>query len=317
MDCEVSQLPVRSVDYLDFPQDCGFQPDQTSRDFAWSGLFAMSVSAPNLPDCQFFLPPLAENTLLVHVENPAQLQLQIDHANIPFASQPGMFSSFPPAKSTSWQILSGPPQVVIIYLKNELLTRVALEVLNWDLQAIEFNQNIAVNDPFIYSLGVTVQHELKTPGYGGNLFIESLGQALAVYMFRKYTVTSRAAPPPKGQLPTKTLRAILNYIRERLDQDLRLEEIAELANLSAFHFARLFKQTVGMPVHQYVLEQRLEAGRDLLLQGEISVTEVAACTGFADLSHFSRHFKRRYGVSPLSILRQGKNRQIERKIIPD
>jgi AraC-like DNA-binding protein len=69
------------------------------------------------------------------------------------------------------------------------------------------------------------------------------------------------------------------------------------SGLSPCHFLRVFKHQTGMPPHRYHLNLRLERGRRLLRQG-CEIADVAARTGFADQSHFTRHFRRFFGVTP-------------------
>ena len=82
-----------------------------------------------------------------------------------------------------------------------------------------------------------------------------------------------------------------------LTAPLTLGQLAESVGLSPFHAARLFSSRVGMPPHAWRNQLRLSRARALLRQG-MSVTDVAAATGFTDQSHFTRHFKRAYGVPP-------------------
>jgi AraC family transcriptional regulator len=80
---------------------------------------------------------------------------------------------------------------------------------------------------------------------------------------------------------------------------LTLGQLAAVAHLSAYHFARQFKVATGRPPHQYVISRRIERAQRLLQQDhDISLAEIATCAGFSDQSHFSHHFKRLIGVTP-------------------
>ena len=95
------------------------------------------------------------------------------------------------------------------------------------------------------------------------------------------------------------LRAVVEYVEEHLDAGLALEQMAAVARLSAYHFARQFKAATGLPPHQYVLTRRVERAKQLLQTGsDFSLAEVAAHAGFSDQSQFSHHFKRIVGVTP-------------------
>lgn len=103
------------------------------------------------------------------------------------------------------------------------------------------------------------------------------------------------APPPRA---TARMRECLN--EEGLDID--LETLARRAGLSRFQALRAFKRRYGLPPHAYQLCLRISHARRLLLQGE-SAADVAALCGFADQSHFNRHFKRLNGVTPVQYAR--------------
>src|SRR5262249_31080964 len=89
------------------------------------------------------------------------------------------------------------------------------------------------------------------------------------------------------------------YVEEHLDAALTLEQIAAVAHLSVYHFARQFKAATGLPPHRYVILRRVERAKELLQAGtDLSLAEVAAHAGFSDQSQFSHHFKRLVGAPP-------------------
>ena len=94
--------------------------------------------------------------------------------------------------------------------------------------------------------------------------------------------------------------------RERLDAEYDREHtvgaLARAVGMSTFHFTRVFTALVGRPPHRYLTERRLAAARSMLTQGR-SVTETCFACGFNNLSHFSRSFARRFGVSPSQVSR--------------
>jgi AraC family transcriptional regulator len=92
----------------------------------------------------------------------------------------------------------------------------------------------------------------------------------------------------------------LQFIHAHYTTDLSLSEIARAVNLSPFHIARVFKQSLGVSPHQYLIQLRVNSARSLLAagSGERSLAEVASAVGFADQSHLTRHFKRIVGMTP-------------------
>jgi AraC-like DNA-binding protein len=104
--------------------------------------------------------------------------------------------------------------------------------------------------------------------------------------------------PARGGLSPARAQRICEYINSNLGQNISLESLAEMAGLSIHHFARAFKQTVGMPPHCYVLQRRIEHAQHMLRNTELPLAEIALSAGFSDQSHLARHFRRLTGVAP-------------------
>lgn len=104
-----------------------------------------------------------------------------------------------------------------------------------------------------------------------------------------------------GCRPTKPLSPAIRMARlcieENFAETLSLEQLAALSNLSLHRFATAFREQVGMPPHRYQCHLRLEHAGRLLSQG-VPPADAAIEVGFFDQSHLSRHFKRRFGVTP-------------------
>lgn len=103
---------------------------------------------------------------------------------------------------------------------------------------------------------------------------------------------------PRGGLSPGTLRRVLEYIADHLHENLDVGTLAAHAELSRYHFFRAFKASVGMPPHQYVLEQRVRKAAELLESSEQPLTSIGLNLGFADQSHFSRSFRALVGLTP-------------------
>ena len=116
--------------------------------------------------------------------------------------------------------------------------------------------------------------------------------------------TSNADPSvnmgePKGTLSVKRLKRILEYIQDNLSEDLSLTDLASLADLSPYHFARLFKQSTGLPPHRYILNQRIERAKLFLEDPHYSsLADISYQLGFSSQSHFTRAFRNFTGTTP-------------------
>jgi AraC-like DNA-binding protein len=115
-------------------------------------------------------------------------------------------------------------------------------------------------------------------------------------------------PPPAYKLERQAIKRACDYLVEHYAENVSLERLAQIANLSPFHFHRVFAEQVGMPPHAYQTQVRVARAKALLLQGW-SIPQAAALTGFTDQSHFTRHFKRLVTVPPGVYLQNSKNVQ--------
>ena len=96
----------------------------------------------------------------------------------------------------------------------------------------------------------------------------------------------------------------IEYINSNIMKNLTIDEICKKAHLSKFHFCRLFKNTTGRTVMEYVLETRIVMAKNMLLNEKLSVTEISNRCGFSSISYFSRVFKEKTGVTPLDYKKQ-------------
>lgn len=108
----------------------------------------------------------------------------------------------------------------------------------------------------------------------------------------------QALPAVKRRMPMAKLRAVFDYVYAKLDSDLSLQELAAVAGLSAYHFAREFRNTTGQAPHQYVLDQRIALAKELLRHKGAAVQDVATAVGFGSAVNFVRAFRRRVGITP-------------------
>jgi AraC family transcriptional regulator len=101
-----------------------------------------------------------------------------------------------------------------------------------------------------------------------------------------------------GGLSGWQLRRVTDFMTEHTAEDLALDELAALVDLSAKHFARAFRQSTGMPPHRWLIERRVDCARALLVESDLNLAEIALACGFADQSHFTATFRKSVGVTP-------------------
>ena len=137
----------------------------------------------------------------------------------------------------------------------------------------------------------------------GQLYVESLTQVLVIHLLRHYSTFTQPITFENRTLTDTRLQQAIEYIHAHLDRDLSLVEIAEVVNISPTYFASLFKRATGIPPHKYVIQQRVERAKLLLLKTDLAISDIALQVGFSNQSHLTRHFKRLLGVTPKQICR--------------
>ncbi|KIX15119.1 AraC family transcriptional regulator [Dethiosulfatarculus sandiegensis] len=93
------------------------------------------------------------------------------------------------------------------------------------------------------------------------------------------------------------LLRVRDYIHDNIEEDISIDDLSRVANISKYHLIRIFRSQFGLTPHQYILNHRINQAREVLRKG-FSPTRVAHEFGFYDASHMNRHFKRAYGVTP-------------------
>lgn len=102
----------------------------------------------------------------------------------------------------------------------------------------------------------------------------------------------------KGGLAAHQRRQLVEYIDQQLAEPISLGQLAGLCALSEYHFARMFRESFGLPPHQYLLARRLVRARELLRGGSLPLGEIALACGFSSASHFTNRFRQGMGATP-------------------
>ncbi len=272
-----------------------FEPCAVSDRLEWVGLEAARYR--EAPASEINRPPLTHHTLALITRPPEKLDLLYEGVKRHVPPPAGSIMLVPAGSPVMWR-WGGRKDSLQIYLEPGLVERVAAEAFGLDPARITVPPLDGRDLPQLRAAMLAVDAELTAGGAGGSLAAESLANVLGVHLIRHILAPGRPARGPDGALPRGRLRTVVEYIEEHLDVSPTLAQIAAVAHLSPYHFARQFKTATGLPPHEYVIARRVERAKQFLRCGDLSLAEVAAQAGFADQSQFSRHFKRLVGVTP-------------------
>lgn len=187
---------------------------------------------------------------------------------------------------------------------NAAMTQIHIHIAPTFLQRIEESRLKHLDQPrFGYEDAVLTQMSgalvtaLSTyEGTGLELYLEHL---LLAYVIRTFSGAPTGDARRTGGLAPWAERQCIAFMRENLDRDVQLSDLAEIAGLSPHHFARMFKQSTGSSPHAFLMAARMERARELLSQSTLPVSEVAVLVGYSAPSTFARLFKAEIGESPL------------------
>jgi AraC family transcriptional regulator len=176
----------------------------------------------------------------------------------------------------------------------------------FDRRAMELKPRIGLRDTVIQGMAEAWREELQVGGAGGRVHAEALGTALIVHLFRTYGEGGATLRTITGGMNGMRLRRVADYIEAHLSEDIDLCSLASLAGYSVHHFNDVFKLETGFSPYQYLIERRIHRAKEILLGTEVPIAQVALDVGFSGQSHFTEHFRKLTGTTPLRFRREAK-----------
>ncbi|MDX1992365.1 MAG: AraC family transcriptional regulator [bacterium] len=281
--------------------DSAFITNASSAALNWREVLVEHVV---LRSSELYVPRLDDHLICMVLDRDYGLEQKRNGQTFRHTFQPGQAQVLPMETSGWWR---SDKDVHLLHLQftHDFIQHVAAEVTPHDPALVELHDHFLIEDAQLQHLGLTLLRELEEGGSSGHLFSGALATAIATRLLTKYgSVKPRALPEHGGGLSRAALRRVLDYIHDHLAEDISAASLAAQLHLSVSHFNAVFKASVGAAPYQYVLMQRVERARQLLLEGDLSPAQAAAAVGFYDQSHLTRHMSRLLGVTPAALQRQ-------------
>ena len=159
--------------------------------------------------------------------------------------------------------------------------------------------------PFIVELLRILAEEARVGEHAAQqLVVESIATALACRLLTRFSSSRGRIVTTQGALGAHAFRRVHTYIVENIGQRISLGDLARIAGVSRYHFARQFRLRTGESPMGYLLRLRVERAKAMLASSGARISEIALNLGFADQSHFTRIFRRFVGVTPGEFGRQ-------------
>lgn len=182
------------------------------------------------------------------------------------------------------------------YLEPTFLAQVAHESVN--PTNVELVLTLKKADALVHQILLALKASLEVDGDGSRFYAESMATALSAHLLRHYSTGTYSLRQHEDGLSKPKLKQAIAYIEMHLGEDLSLSAIARELGMSQYYFCRLFKQSIGVAPHQYLIQQRVQRAKLLLKQPERTISSVAMECGFASQSHFAKCFRQHTGMNP-------------------
>lgn len=203
-----------------------------------------------------------------------------------------------PANTPLFVRWEGEENCLQIRLADDFMRNVARETMVGDCDRIALKPEFQVRNPQLESISNMLLSELQQGSLSNQLYVDSLSNVLAVNLLRQHATAKFHLPTYRGGLSARHLRQILDYIDAHIDREIKLADLSQLLNMSQFHFSRLFKESLGISPHQYLLQQRVARAKQLLKNTDRLIADIALTCGFNSHSHLSKQFKQLTGITP-------------------
>lgn len=297
---EVRRLPLepRQISWL---RDASARPEPSllheSQTAAWAG-FRLGIFEATSKEVSGQRGEHAALAMILQGRTRARISSHGDECDFsPGPDSVGLFAPYLDISWTRWDCEPG-AQRMMIELDFADLNRAGDLDAMLARQPRVLRQDLTMRDGHIAALMRLVADEVRLGSPHGSLYATSLSLGLAAYLFSEKGESGSTRMRERGRLTASQKSHVLDLVQQRLAEDIALDDLAAAAGVSRFHFLRLFKNSLGMTPHRFVMDQRLAAARKLLAETDQQLADVAANTGFSSQSHLCTSMRRRLGVTP-------------------
>ncbi|MFM0487869.1 AraC family transcriptional regulator [Paraburkholderia graminis] len=267
---------------------------RSSKTLGWQGFGAELV---NVSAGLHRIPALKHHRVGVHVGGPVRAHCLCNEKPHSRIQAHGDADVIPAGLDGQWSDESA-CTIFSVWIGEEFARKTA-EQLAVKASDAQIRPQFQMRDARFQHLAWALRAELEADDASDPLYAESLCTAMVVRLIG-------GAPSLDGKertLAPRTAARVTDFIEAHLDRRLTLSELAAQAELSVPHFKVLFRATLGVPVHQYVVQRRVERARTMLLQGRLSASQIALEAGFSHQSHMAHWIGRLLGVTPRELVK--------------
>lgn len=235
----------------------------------------------------------ADHLIVLHLSGPVHVERDFsgDRACVK-VERGGLFIL--PAGRDFGVALDGPLETIHLYVRGAVLDQAARES-GVDPATLTIVPGLGVHDPVIEQMGIlccTMLDERQS-----DFCADAVARIIAARLVAAHSTACSARPAAAAGLSSVQLETVRDLVHQHIDESITVDSLAVALGLSPEQFARRFKRTTGRSPYQFVIDERLDLAREMLLRGA-PIAEIAVQTGFTHQEHLTRMFGRRFGVTP-------------------
>ena len=268
----------------------------SSQPLGWQNLRALEMRHTI---SEWTTPPLENHCIIIQLGSSIDVTARLGDESFEQTLEPGAITIVPAGLTTHWRLSDAAPNETLhLYIDPQFL-RTTAESIDLDYSQISIAPQFGIRDEHIHHIALSLRHELKDANVAGRLYADSLAIVLAMQMVRRYSYFKDLRTSRGGMAPRK-LRKALEFINNNLDEEqaVGVAAVAVEVQMSYSHFARAFKQSMGVSPNVYMTEQRIGRAKKLLSETDLRIADIALRTGFASQSHFTSTFRKLVWTTP-------------------
>lgn len=248
-------------------------------------------------------PSLDHHYVVLHLDGAKRITRTLDGPTMTVDAGAAAITSVPAGASHMWST-KGPIGFAHLYLDPAIVSRTIQDRFDLDPRSVELTDSVAIDAPLLAALLLGMLAQVEAPGFSSRLVLDSLLQSFVIQLICESSTIAASTRAAPHSLAPRRLQRVLDFIDANLADDLELDDLASVAGSSRFHFSRAFRDATGFPPYRYLVHRRIDSAKTLLLQGDLSIDQVAAQCGFKSSAQFAVMFKQFFGTTPSRFRRE-------------
>ncbi|MDN6320409.1 MAG: AraC family transcriptional regulator [Marinobacter sp.] len=243
------------------------------------------------------IPPMNHYMIVRYFEGQTPMDRRIDSRWTRTTCVPGHISLLSRARPSHWH-WTQQIDVSHVYLSENLMSRVAQDVLGRPISEVSLHDVLNAEDPTVTSISDAILGETRNSAIGGPTYAEALGLQLSVHLLRNYADVKFREDHSQSGLSKRQRSALTEFIYSNLQHQISIEQLSAVTGLGVWTFCRRFKASYGVTPCAHLLDTRVEQAKLMLAKSSRPIKAIATECGFSDQAHMTRAFRRKLNLTP-------------------